>query len=170
MLTLAICATCGHSGPVRDLVGVEQWRRSSRLHPCSSDREPPFTPQPKPVTTCRPVCRGLPQSGSLGQCAKITPAVCYLNKDNTILADIFLVSNDVAAEFFVESASALVLSKDPQARRPSVPTLLASLTGLVANAPHQPGTRMVSLQTTEGRLGSAALCQARTSSARSIGS
>ena len=83
-------------------------------------------PQPKPVTTCRPICRGLPHSGSLGQCAKITPAVRYLNKNNTILANILLVSNDVAAEFFVESASALVLSKDPEARRLQPPPLQLS--------------------------------------------
>jgi hypothetical protein len=61
-----------------------------------------------------------------GQCAKIAPAVRYLNKNNTILANILLVSNDVAAEFFVESASALVLSKDPHARRLQPPALQLS--------------------------------------------
>jgi hypothetical protein len=59
----------------------------------------------------------------LGQCAKITPAVRYLNKGNTILANILLVSNNVAAEFLVESASAFILSKDPQARRLQRPAL-----------------------------------------------
>jgi hypothetical protein len=37
----------------------------------------------------------------------------YLNQDDTVLANILLVSNDVTAEFLEEPASAFVFSKDP---------------------------------------------------------
>ena len=126
MLTLAICATAD----IPDRSAISRWGRTVAsifsVAPLQFGSRPPITPQPKPVTTCHPICRGLPHSGSLGQCAKITPAVHYLNKNYTILANILLVSNEVAAEFFVESASALVLSKDPQARRLQTPALQLS--------------------------------------------
>jgi hypothetical protein len=64
-------------------------------------------------------CPVLPHSGS-------SPAVRYLNKGNTILANILLVSNNVAAEFLVESASAFIFSKDPQARRLQPPAMQVS--------------------------------------------
>jgi hypothetical protein len=61
--------------------------------------------------------------GSKDQCAEITPAVRYFNKNNSILANVFLVRNDVAAEFLIESASLTVVAKNPQACCLQLPVL-----------------------------------------------